>query len=164
MQENKLLQTMLILLSVFGLHFVSFKLTLHLPPWVYMKMTVQRINLLKCLQPMHMYVLLLPCFRFSHGNVFRIANQLSNTKCIGVVAIGTFLTWALPDKERNLSTRNQKYWSIELYTRKSVHDALEGYHFQINACPCLLFTWNIPNSQLVSHFIGPNGCLSQMLY
>ena len=49
MQENKLLQTMLILLSVFGLHFVSFKLTLHLPPWVYMKMTVQRINLLKCL-------------------------------------------------------------------------------------------------------------------
>ena len=27
---------------------------------------------------------------------------------IGVVAIGTLGTWALPDKERNLSIRNQK--------------------------------------------------------
>ena len=27
---------------------------------------------------------------------------------IGVVAIGTLGTWALPDKERNLSARNQK--------------------------------------------------------
>ena len=72
---------------------------------------------------------------------------------IGVVAIGTLGTWALPDKERNLSIRNQKvlkYWAQYKDIRSW---CLEGYHFQINACPCLLSSWNIPNSQLVSHFI-----------
>ena len=32
----------------------------------------------------------------------------SNMYPIGVVTIGTLGTWALPDKERNLSIRNQK--------------------------------------------------------
>ena len=84
--------------------------------------------------------------------------------CIGVVAIGTLGTWALPDKERNLSARNQKVFKYWAQCKEIRSWCLEGYHFQINACPCLLSSWNIPNSQLVSHFVWPNGCLSQMLY
>ena len=79
--------------------------------------------------------------------------ELMELNSIGVVAIGTLGTWALPDKERNLSIRNQKvlkYWAKYKEIRSW---CLEGYHFQINACPCLLSSWNIPNSQLVSHFI-----------
>ena len=58
---------------------------------------------------------------------------------IGVVAIGTLGTQALPDKERNLSTRNQKLFKYWSQYKKISSWCLEGYHFQINACPCLLF-------------------------
>ena len=43
-----------------------------------------------------------------------------NPDSIGIVAIGTLGTQALPNKERNLSPGTRKYLSIELNTRKSV--------------------------------------------
>ena len=41
------------------------------------------------------------------GNGYFRNGSIIEGEDIGVVAIGTLGTWALPDKERNLSIRNQ---------------------------------------------------------
>ena len=49
---------------------------------------------------------------------------------IGDLPVGAGVAMATPDKERNLSTRNQNVMNKELFTiMKTVHDALKAILF-----------------------------------
>ena len=69
--------------------------------------------------------------------------------CIGVVAIGTLGTQALPNKERNLSIRNQKvfkYWAqYKEISSKFKWIVLNLGHQQLILLSSQYCTWNISN-------------------